>query len=77
MGIYAMLTRNSESVEAIIIDEVLDLVDASLTRVHYARSLACTIDSAAEVKTCDLFRDPGQICSKNNDEDWTHVGTCV
>jgi len=62
-----MLTRNSEGVEAIIVDEVLDLVDAGLARVHYACSLAGTIDGAAEVKTCDLFRDCCQLCSKNSD----------
>ena len=62
------LTRDSESVETIIVDEVLDLVDASLARVYDAGSLASTINGAAEVKTCDLSRKSCQLCSSNNDK---------
>jgi hypothetical protein len=58
------LTRDSEGVEAIVVDEVLDLVDASLARVYDARGFACAINGAAEVKTCDLFRNDGQLCSR-------------
>lgn len=50
------LTRDSEGVQAIVVDEVLDLVDACLTRVCNARSLACAINRTAEIETCDLLR---------------------
>ena len=52
----ARLTRNSEGVQAIVIDKVLHLVETSLARVYYTRGLASPIDGAAEVKTSDLFR---------------------
>jgi len=50
-----MLTRNSERVKAVIVDKVLDLVDAGLSRFYDARSLAGAINGASEVKTCDLM----------------------
>jgi hypothetical protein len=53
------LTRDSEGVQAIVVDEVLDLVDASLTGVCDARSLARAINGAAEIETCNLFNEYG------------------
>lgn len=47
---------DSECIQAIIGNEVLHLVDASLTWVGYTAGLACTIDGAAKVKSCNLSR---------------------
>lgn len=44
----------SESVQAVIVDEVLHLIDAKLTGIDNACRFASTIDGAAEVETCDL-----------------------
>jgi hypothetical protein len=59
--VYLRLTRDSEGVQAIVVDEVLDLVDACLTRVCNARSLACAINGTAKVKTCDLLMRPWSV----------------
>jgi hypothetical protein len=58
------LTRDSEGVQAIVVDEVLDLVDTCLTWVCNARGLACAINGAAEVKTCDLLRKSWSVVFK-------------
>jgi len=62
--IHLRLTRDSEGVEAIVADEVLDLVNASLAGVYNARGFACAVDGAAKVEACDLFRNNGQLCSR-------------
>jgi hypothetical protein len=67
----------SESVQAIVVDEVLHLGNASLTRVDDACCLAGSIDATAEVETCDLSHNHGQMCSKRNGRRSTHVGASV
>lgn len=53
---------NSESVEAIVVNEVLHLVEAGLAGVDNAASVASAISSAAKVETGDLLQIESVIC---------------
>lgn len=55
--------RNTEGVQAIVVDKVLHLVDASLAWIDDTRRLARAIDGAAKVESCDLSWHHGQFCS--------------
>jgi hypothetical protein len=46
---------DTESVEAIVLDEVLHLIETGLARVGVAASAASTVGTAAEVETGDLY----------------------
>ena len=48
-----------EGVKPVVVDKVLHLVDTSLSWVYDTRRLACPIDGAAEVETCNL--SPGSL----------------
>jgi hypothetical protein len=51
--------RNAEGVQAVVLDEVLYLVDADLARVDDACCLTSSVDGAAEVETSDLMEVVG------------------
>lgn len=46
---------DSECIQTVVGNEVLHLVDASLTWVGHTAGLACTIDGAAKVESCNLL----------------------
>lgn len=48
---------DTEGVEAVVVDEVLHLVEAGLARVDDAAGVAGAVGSAAEVETSDLWND--------------------
>ena len=51
--------RKAEGVQAVVLDEMLDLVDADLAGIDNVGGLASSVDGATEVESSDLMKAVG------------------